>query len=390
MNQGKFVFSQLVEFLPQRVFDGIVEKYQGNKYVKHFSCWNQLLCMLFGQLSARDSLRDLLISIEAHSGKFYHLGFGKNVTRSNLAKANENRNCKIFEEFAYHLIDKARKECQPIDDNNFNLKGNIYAIDSTTIDLCLNVFWWAEFRKTKGGIKMHTMYDIKTSIPSFFHITTASIHDVNVLDIIPYEAGSYYIVDRGYVDFKRLYHIHEKKSFFVTRAKSNFRFQRMYSREVNKTFGVMCDQIGKLEGYYAIKDYPDRLRRIKYFDEETKRNFIFITNNFDLKSEEIAQLYKHRWKVELFFKWIKQHLKLKTFWGTTLNAVKIQIYCAIITYCLIAIISRALSINKSIYEILQILNISLLDKTPVKELLKNQDYKDVKELSYIQLKISGF
>lgn len=390
MNQGKFVFAQLTEFLPQRVFDRLVEKYNGNKYVRFYSCWNQLLCMLFGQLTSRDSLRDLLITLEAHSAKYYHLGLGKNVSRSNLAKANERRNCKIYEEFAYFMIDQAKRGCIADDDFKLNLKGNVYAFDSSTIDLCLSVFWWAEFRKTKGGIKLHTLYDIKTSIPTFIHISNASVHDVNVMDLIPYEAGGYYIVDRGYVDFKRLHTIHTSKAYFVTRAKSNFRFQRMYSKAKKITTGILCDQIGKLEGYYTLKDYPDKIRRIKYFDVESQRTFIFITNNFDLSAEEIALLYKYRWKVELFFKWIKQHLKVKTFWGTTINAVKIQIYCAIIAYCLVAIVRNTFKITRPIYEILQVLNVSLLDKTPVNELLMNQDYKDVKEPNYNQLKINWF
>lgn len=390
MNQGKFVFAQLTEFLPQRVFDRLVDKYDGNKYVRFYSCWNQLLCMLFGQLTSRDSLRDLLITLEAHSAKYYHLGLGKNVSRSNLAKANERRNCKIYEEFAYFMIDQAKRGCILDDDFKLNLKGNVYAFDSSTIDLCLSVFWWAEFRKTKGGIKLHTLYDIKTSIPTFIHISNASVHDVNVMDLIPYEAGGYYIVDRGYVDFKRLHTIHTSKAYFVTRAKSNFRFQRMYSKAKKITTGILCDQIGKLEGYYTLKDYPDKIRRIKYFDVESQRTFIFITNNFDLSAEEIALLYKYRWKVELFFKWIKQHLKVKTFWGTTINAVKIQIYCAIIAYCLVAIVRNTFKITRPIYEILQVLNVSLLVKTPVNELLMNHDYKDVKEPDYNQLKIYWF
>jgi hypothetical protein len=365
MNQGKFVFAQLMDFIPQRVFDRFVSKYEGNKYVRFFSCWNQLLCMLFGQLTARDSLRDLLISLEAHRDKYYHLGFGKNITRSNLSKANEKRNCLIFEEFAYYMIEQAKQGCVIDDDFKLNLNGNVYAFDSTTIDLCLSVFWWAEFRKSKGGIKMHTLFDIKTSIPSFIHITTASVHDGNVLDIVPYEAGGYYIIDRGYVDFERLYNIQNHNAYFVTRAKSNFRFQRMYSMKAKKDAGIVCDQIGKLEGFYALKNYPDKIRRIKYFDQETQRTFIFITNNFALEAEEIALLYKYRWKVELFFKWIKQHLKVKSIWGITINAVKIQLYCAIIAYCLIAIIRNKLKIDRPIYEILQILSISLLDKTPI-------------------------
>ncbi len=348
-----------------------------------------MLCMVFGQLTSRDSMRDLMMSLEAHQSKYYHLGLGSTITRRNLGKANEKRSYKIFEEFAYVLIKEARRSCYK-DEFEIDVDGNIYALDSTTIDLCLSVFWWAEFRKHKGGIKLHTLYDVKTSIPSFFHITTASVHDVNILDLIPYEAGSFYIVDKGYIDFKRLYRLHLKGSFFVTRAKDNMRFKRMYSSAVDKTTGVLYDQIGRLETYYSRKDYPEKLRRIKYYDQNRNRTFIFITNNMDLKAEEIAMLYKKRWEVELFFKWMKQHLRIKSFWGTTMNAVKVQIYCAIIAYCLVAIIGNTLKVDRSIYEILQILSISLLDKTSVREVLTKCDYKNVKELNYKQLTISGF
>ena len=387
MNQGKYVYSQLTDFLPKRVFDCLVDKYDGNKHVRFFTCCNQLSCMLFGQLTGRESMRDLMIGLDAHKSKYYHLGFGKNVTRSNLAKANEKRNYKIFEEFAYHLIKEAR-DTSIVKDFDLNIKSNVYAFDSSTIDLCLSVFWWAEFRKTKGGVKLHTLFDVKTSIPSCIHITKASVHDVNLLDVLQYESGGYYILDRGYIDFKRLYRIHLHSAFFVTRTKTNFRFRRMYSNKINKKSGVLSDQVGKLEGYYSLKDYPEKLRRIKYHDEETEKTLVFLTNNFNLKAKEIALLYKYRWKVELFFKWIKQHLKIKSFWGVTPNAVKIQIYSAIIVYCLVAIISNKLKVDRSTYEILQILSISLLDKTPLKELLTNQDYKDVKELNCMQLKIN--
>ena len=387
MNKGKYVYSQLTDFLPKRVFDCLVDKYNGNKHVRFFTCWNQLSCMLFGQLTGRESLRDLMIGLDAHRCKYYHMGFGKNVTRSNLAKANEKRNYRIFEEFAYHLITVAR-ESTAVKDFDLNIKSNVYAFDSSTIDLCLSVFWWAEFRKAKGGVKLHTLYDVKTSIPSCIYITKASVHDVNLLDLLHYESGGYYILDRGYIDFKRLYKIHLHSAYFVTRTKTNFRFKRMYSNKINKKSGVLSDQIGRLEGFYALKDYPEKLRKIKYYDEETGKTLVFLTNNFELKSAEIALLYKYRWKVELFFKWIKQHLKIKSFWGTTPNAVKIQIYSAIIVYCMVTIIGNKLKVERSTYEILQILSISLLDKTPLKELLTNQDYKDVKELNCIQLKIN--
>ena len=389
MNQGKYIFAQLTDFLPRRVFDRIVEKYDGNKYVRSFSCWNQMLCMVFGQLTARDSMRDLMLSLEAHQPKYYHLGFGSTVTRRNLGKANERRNYKIFEEFAYVLIEEARRSCYR-DDFEIEVDGNIYALDSTTIDLCLNIFWWAEFRKYKGGIKLHTLYDIKTSIPSFLYISNAKVHDVNIMDIIPYEAGSFYVADKGYTDFRRLYKIHTHNSFFVTRAKENLQFKRMYSREVDKISGVINDQIGKLVIYKSKNEYPEKLRRIKYYDCEHDKDLVFLTNNTNLKASEIAFLYKKRWEVELFFKWIKQHLRIKSFWGTTINAVKIQMYCVVISYCLVALIGNKLKVDRRIYEILQILSISLLDKTPIKEVLTKCDYNNVKELENKQLIISGF
>lgn len=387
MNHGKYVFSQLVEFLPQRVFDRLVAKYNGNKNIKHFTCWNQLLCMLFGQLSSRESLRDLITVIEAHQSKSYHLGFGKSVTRSNLSKTNENRNYKIFEEFANHLILIAQEKNST---NSFEIEGSIYAFDSSTIDLCLSVFWWAHFRKTKAGIKLHTLFDIKTQIPVFIHITEANVHDVNAMDTINYEPFAYYIFDRAYVDYLRLYQITKATAYFVVRAKSNLKFKRMYSKKTDKSTGVIYDQTGKIDGFYSSKDYPQKIRKVKFFDAENKKTLIFLTNNFDLSAGQIALLYKQRWQIELFFKWIKQHLKVKTFWGTTENAVRIQINVAIIAYCLVSIIEKNLKINRSIYEILQILSVSLLDKTTVNELLKKSDYNNVNELDSNQLVFSLF
>ncbi len=387
MNTGQYVFAQLTSFLPQRVFDRFVFKHDGDKYVKHFSCWNQLLCMVFGQLTNRNSLRDLTVIINAHSSKSYHLGFGKSVSKSNLSKANNRRNSKIFEEFAYYLIDVAQDKLR---NDDFEIKGKVYAFDSSTIDLCLSVFWWAKFRKTKGGIKLHTLYDITTKIPVFIHITEATIHDVNAMDVIPYEIGAYYIFDRGYVDFKRLFKITKLSSFFVIRAKSNLKFRRIYSNKVNKKNNVRVDQIGKLTGFYISKDYPDKIRRIKYYDSESKRTFIYLTNNMNITAEQVALLYKNRWQVELFFKWIKQHLKVKSFWGTTENAVRIQIYSAIITYCLVAIVGNELKLERSTYEILQILGVSLLDKTPINELFANSNYNNAKESDCNQLKLSLF
>ena len=387
MNNGKYVFSQVSEFLPQRVFDRLTSNYLGNKSVKHFTCWNQLLCMVFGQISARESLRDLIIVIEAHQSKSYHLGFGKNVTRSNLSKANETRNFKIFEEFANHLIAVAQNKNNK---DNFEIKGNIYAFDSSTIDLCLSVFCWAHFRKTKAGIKLHTLFDINTQIPVFIHITEANVHDVNAMDVIDYEPFAYYIFDRAYVDYERLFRITKANAYFVVRAKSNMKFKRMYSKKVDKSTGIRYDQIGKIEGFYTSKDYPEKIRKVKFFDSENKKTLVFLTNNFELSAQDIALLYKQRWQVELFFKWIKQHLKVKTFWGISENAVRIQINVAIISYCLVSIIAKDLKINRSIYEILQILSASLLDKTPINELLMKSDYNNVNEHNTNQLVFNLF
>jgi hypothetical protein len=387
MNTGKYVFAQLVEFLPQRVFDGIAMKYSGNKYVKHFTYWNQLLAMIFGQLTNRDSLRDLIVALDAHNQKCYHLGFGKSITRSNFSKANENRDSKIFEDYAYYMIDIARKKRA---NNDFEIKGKVYAFDSSTIDLCLNVFWWAKFRKAKAGIKLHTLYDITTQIPAFVHITDASVNDMNAMDVIPYECGAYYVFDRGYVDYTRLYNITKHSAYFVIRAKKNLQFKYTILNEVNEKNGVMSDQIGKLTGFYISQDYPVDIRKVVYYDKETNRTFVYLTNNMELASEQIALLYKNRWQVELFFKWIKQHLKIKSFWGYSENAVRIQIYCAIISYCLVAIVEKDLMINRSTYEVLQVFGISLLDKTPILELFYNAEKNDVKELFSEQLTLNLF
>ena len=387
MNRGKYVFAQISSFLPQRVFDTIVSRYNGDYRVRHFTCWNQLLCMMYGQLSNRDSLSDLVLTVNAHSPKAYHLGFGKGVSKANLAKANVNRDWRIYQDFAYHLIAEARRICMEEDTTQFSFSNSVYAFDSTTIDLCLNVFWWATFRRAKGAVKLHTQYDVRTSIPVFMHLTPGSVHDVQAMDELVYEPGSFYVFDRAYMDFERLFIIHESKSFFVIRAKNNLKFKRQYSATVDKSTGVQCDQTGELKGFYSAKGYPEKLRRIKFHDGEQNRTFIFLTNNLHLTPEEIAALYRHRWKVELFFKWIKQHLKIKSFWGTTENAVKTQVYIAFITYTLVAIIRQQLKTEYTTYEVLQILGSSLLDKTPVSQLLKKKSDQDVKELLYNQLKI---
>ena len=348
-----------------------------------------MLIMVFGQLTTRESMRDLMLSLEPHKSKFYHLGFGTTVSRRNLGNANDKRDYRIFEEFAYLLIDEARKTCYS-GDFEIDVEGNVYALDSTTVDLCLSVFWWAKFRSTKGGIKIHTLYDTKTSIPAYLHISEAKLHDVNFLDCLEYEAESFYVMDKAYVDFKRLYALHKKNAYFVTRAKDNMRFKRIYSGKADKANGVKYDQIGRLDGVKSKKDYPGKIRRIKYFDRDNNREFIFITNNMDIEAIEVAALYKKRWKVELFFKWIKQHLRVKSFWGQNENAVKVQVYCAIIAYCLMAICGNELKSKRRIYEILQIFSIALFDKTPINEMITETDYKNSDKSNSKQLKFSYF
>ena len=387
MNNGKYVYSQLIEFLPKRVFDNIVDKYGGNKYVKHFTCWNQLLVMMFGQLTNRDSLRDLIVTIDAHKSKIYHLGFSKSVTRSNLSKANENRDFRIFEEFAYYLIDIARRKRNNID---FEINGKIYAFDSTTIDLCLSVFWWAKFRKSKGGIKINTLFDITTQIPAFIYITTAATHDVNAMDVIPYEVGAYYIFDRAYVDFSRLYKITQLDSYFVIRSKKNIKFKAKHYRNVDTESGIQSDQIGIVTGLTTANDYPKELRKVVFFDQKKKKFYTYLTNNFELPADQIALLYKNRWQVELFFKWIKQHLKIKSFWGETENAVRIQIYTAIIAYCLVAIVEHDLKLERSLYEVLQIIGISVFDKSQIKDLFFDSIKTEMSDQKYKQLEIAFF
>ena len=371
-----YVFSQLVSVaLDRNHFNYLVRKYEGDKYVKHFTCWNQLLVMMFGQLCNRESLRDLTNAVAAHQKKCYHLGFGKHVSKTNLAYANSNRDYRIFEEYAYYLIAEARKKRAT---DIFQLGGNVYAFDSTTIDLCLSVFWWAKFRKHKGGIKVHTLYDVETQVPAFFHITEAAVHDSKVMSVIPYETGSYYVFDRGYNDFKQLYRIEEIGSYFVIRAKKNLQY-RVLKWKRRMPENVLSDAEIELTGYYPSKHYPKRLRLLRYHDLEQNRDFMFLTNAMSLTSLQIANLYKNRWQVELFFKWLKQHLKIKKFWGASENAVRIQIYCAICAYCLVAIAQHDLKLEISTYETLQILGISLTDTTPLQELLSKTNLQNVKD-----------
>lgn len=377
MNKDKYVFAQMVEFLDNYKFLRIVKKYDGNRYVKHFTCWNQLLTLMFGQLCNRESLRDLIVALNAHQEKCYHLGVGKHVTRSNLAKANENRDYRIFEDFAFYMISEARKKRV---NDIFKLNGNVYAFDSTTIDLCLNLFPWANFRTHKGGVKIHTLYDIETQVPAFIHITEAKINDIKAMDAIPYESGSFYVFDRAYNDYHRLYKIHMMDSFFVVRAKTNIKARVLkWKRRLPKN--ILSDCEIELTGFYTQKSYPEMIRLVRFWDEEDERKFIYLTNAKHIPALQVAELYKNRWQVELFFKWLKQHLKIKKFWGTSENAVKIQVYSAIIAYCLVAIMQHDMKLNRSTYEVLQILGISLTDKTPLRDLFSKTKFNDVKEQS---------
>ena len=376
MNKGKYVFSQLLSFLDPFVFLRISKKYGGDKYVKTFSCWNQLAVMMFGQLSNRESLRDLVLATQAHANKAFHLGFGKYASKSTLADANTKRDYRIFEEFAYRVMAEAQK-CRAVE--IFKLGGKVYAFDSTTIDLCLSVFEWALFRKKKGGVKIHTLYDIETQIPTFFHITPARLHDTKAMDAIPYEENSFYIFDRAYNDFGRLFTINSVGAYFVVRGKKNNDFRPMrWKRRLPS--GVLSDAIGYMDGQLTMSKYPEKIRRIIYLDSESDRKFIFFTNALDINSLKVAELYHNRWQIELFFKWLKQHLKIKKFWGETENAVRIQIYTAITTYCMIAIVQKKMSIERSIYEMLQLVSISLTETICLKDLFAKPNCNIVNEL----------
>lgn len=375
MHKDKYVFAQLASFLDRNKFNYIVRKYNGDKYVKHLTCWNQLLALMFGQLSNRESLRDLIVALDAHHAKCYHLGMGRNVSKSSLSRANQDRDYHIFEEFAYYLVNQARqKRVSGI----FKLGGTVYAFDSTTIDLCLSVFWWAKFRKKKGGIKVHTLYDVETQIPAFFHITEASAHDSSAMKEIPYEPDSYYIFDRAYNHFKMLNKIHQIGAFFVIRAKKNLQYKTIkWKRRLPKS--ILSDATIELTGFYPRQYYPQLLRLVRYWDEEQKREFVFLTNAMHISALQVAELYKNRWQIELFFKWLKQHLKIKKFWGTTENAVRIQIYVAVCTYCLVAIVQHDMQLDRSTYEVLQILSISLTDKTHLRDLFDRTKFQNDKE-----------
>ena len=352
MNQGKYIFSQIIGLISHKQFQTIVNRLSGNYKVKDFSCWKQFLCMVFGHLTHRESISDTVLCLKGNANKMYHLGIGEVGAVSTITRANESRSVQIYEDLAMLLIKEAKQLYKFDDELEVSLKGNVFAIDATTIDLCLSAFCWATFRSTKGGIKLHTQLDLKTSIPEFILFSTASVHDVNVLDVIHFEPNSFYVMDRGYVDYKRLYKINTSEAFFVTRAKDNMNYRRLYSNQKDVASGVLYDQSIMLNNYYASIDYPIKMKRIKFKDAETGKILIFLTNNFNLKATEIAQLYKHRWKIELLFKWIKQHLKIKSFWGQSENAVKTQVWIAVSAYVLVAIAKKQFMLKQSLYEIL--------------------------------------
>ena len=387
MNTGKYVFAQVVSFIDANDFKKCVDRYDGNYKVKGYSCWHQLLCMMFGQLANRESLSDLVLCLQTQSNKWYHLGIGNSISKSNMAYANEHRNWQIFSDFAYILIAEARQYILPNETLSDFEENAIYAIDTTTIDLCLEVFWWAKFRRNKAAIKLHTVLDIKTEIPCYIHITDGKVHEVNVLDQIEFEPLGFYIMDRGFVDYERLFAIHRCQAYFITRAKTNMRCRRIYSAKAEKTTGVILDQTIRLVNFYATREYPEKLRSIKYYDKESNNTFIFLTNNFELTALQVALLYKYRWKIELFFKWIKQHLKIKAFWGHSENAVKVQVYVAIITFVTVALIKQKLKTPLTRYQILQILSLTLLTKIPLYQLFQDALIQYVKEPQDNQLKM---
>lgn len=386
MYHGKYVFSQLFEFLPKYEFEKCIARYNGNYKNKGFTCRNQFLVMSFGQLTNRESLRDTVSCLTAHQQKLYHLGITYDVKLSTLALANENRDWRIYSDFAQVLLARARKLYLK-DSFGLDIEHTVYALDATTLDLCLSVFWWAAFRKTKAAVKLHTLLDLRGNLPTFIRISDGKMHDVNILDELVFEAFAIYLMDKGYLDFARLHHLHLAQSYFVTRAKTNLSFSRIEARKVDKETGLRCDQTIKLKVYKSKKGYPEKLRRVKYYDKEQENTYVFLTNNFELSAIEIASLYKYRWQIELFFKWIKQHLKIKKFWGESENAVKTQIWIAICNYLLVAIIKKELKIEKSLYEILQIISVSIFDKSQLNQLLSEMESTSFDEHAVKQLNL---
>jgi hypothetical protein len=389
MNQGQTVFAQLLNHVPQHLFERCVGKYAGDHRIRSFSCWTQFLCMAFAQLTYRESLRDIELCLRTAGKKLYHMGIRGPVSRNTLASANAQRDWRIYEAFAQELI-RAARPLYAHDTFCGDLDEMVYALDSTTIDLCLSLFPWADFRRTKAAVKVHTLLDLHGNIPSFIQITSGKVHDVRILDQMPLEPGAIYIMDRGYLDFKRLYRFQQHAAFFVTRAKANTACHRLYSRPTDRSTGVICDQTIRLDGWRTASYYPDHLRRIRFFDVETQRRLIFLTNNFVLPPLTIALLYKCRWQVELFFKWIKQHLRIKSFFGTSENAVKTQIWIAIATYVLVAVMKKRLNLELSLYTILQFFSVHCFEKIHILEALTKYDANDYGDTPCNQLKLFDF
>jgi len=384
MNQGKYVFSQLFDSISQYEFNKCVDRYRGNYRIKSFTCWNQFLTMSFGQLTGRESLRDTVLCLSAHRDKLYRLGIRCSVSRSTLSEANESRDWRIYADFAQVLIKRASLLYKG---DNFDLEVSnpVYAVDTTTIGLCLSVFWWAHFHKDKAAVKLHTLMNLRGNIPTHIRITDGTVHEVNFLDDIDIEPMAFYLMDRGFLNFRRLYRMHKSHAFFITRAKSNMAWERVYSRWVDKELGLVCDQSIRLTTFKMTKYYPEHLRRVKFYDKEQDKTYVFLTNNFRISALEVAMLYKHRWEIELFFKWIKQHLRIKNFWGESENAVRTQIWIAICNYLIVAIAKKELDIDRSLYEILQIISVSVLDKTQLTQILNHYDLQNKETESSKQL-----
>jgi len=387
MNQGKMVFSQIMEFAPYHVFKYCVQRYDGDFKVQDFTCWKQFLCMAFGQLTHRESLSDTALCLKLQKEKLYHLGIGKPFHKSTISRANEVRDWRIFQDFALKLIDQAKTLYGDDNQLDIKLKGGIYALDSTVVDLCLSVFWWATFRTTKSAVKLHTLLDLKTSIPEYIFITEGAVHDINILDTVVLPRGSYLVMDKAYTDFERLGQLASDKINFVIRAKTNLKYKVLNSGQPDRDNGILSDQAIALTGVTSSQKYPESLRRIKFYDSDTKKTFVFLTNNFRLSAVTVAALYKSRWGIETFFKWIKQHLKILSFWGHSENAVNTQIWIAISSYLIVIIAKKQLNLKYSLYEILQMISLAPFDRTPMKKLFENAEYQDVKELENIQLKM---
>jgi len=386
MYQGQLLFSQIMGFVPWRRFQTCVTRYGGDRYIKRFTCADHYRVMAFAQLTYRESLREIITCLDAVKPKLYHMGIRSSISRNNLSNANNQRDWRIFADFAHLLIPRAH-QLYADEDIGLDIDATVYALDASTIDLCLSLFPWAPFRKTKAAIKLHTMINLQGNIPEFILISSGKMHDVNALDYITFQPGAFYVMDRGYLDYKRLYAINQAKAFWVTRAKTNTQFLRRYSNEVDKTTGVQCDQMGTLEGYYSLKSYPEPLRRIRYYDEGRDKRLIFLTNNMDLDAVTIAMLYKSRWQVELFFKWIKQHLRVKKFYGQTVNAVKTQIWVAVSIYLLVAIIRKEVGIDRSLYEILQIFSLTQFEKTSILKMFQSKDHRTMEDDNHKQLRL---